>query len=194
MMSDSNHSNDVNNHEINTSSSPRKQGLVQQAAISGFARFAQRRSDIIQQEEVEEILQVSAQSISQQTSCNASTLVQLSNSSESQEKLKDLLPVYFYSWNLTNSHSIIVYLLLHYFLVKQDHHEMVSAKQLYEEHIARLKSRMSDLEERLTKSSLALATATGGPQNSAELVRLRRQVEQLISENDQLRRTNDEVC
>ena len=190
-------------YEDDPSSTASTRKPVQQASVSSFTRFAQRRNDVIQQEEIEEILKLSAQEMSKLTTSSSCTLVQLSNSPESQEKLKDLLPVYFHSWNLTSSHSIIVYLLLHYFLVKQEHDEIVTAKQLYEEHIARLKTRMSDLEERLTKSSLALATASGSAtavnrlqsqQNFTEVFRLRRQVEQLMGENAQLRRTNEEVC
>ena len=166
--------------------------------------------DLLREDEMNEVLQLSSSQISQATACNASALVQLSNSEKSHERLQQLLPLYFYSWNLTDSHSVIVFLLLHYFLLKREHKEMLGAKGLYEEHISLLKNRMTDLEAKLSVShSQSRVESHSGSRNGngsvangvgdceellSEVERLRSTVESLQCENDQLKHTNEEVC
>ena len=165
--------------------------------------------ELLREDEMHEVLQLSSSQVSQATACNASALVLLSNAEKSQERLQQLLPLYFYSWNLTNSHSVIVFLLLHYFLLKREHKEALGAKGLYEEHIALLKNRMSDLEEKLSNSHACQLSNSGSgskhgdsdhrqvgdrDQQSAEIDRLCGLIESLKLENEQLKRSNDEVC
>lgn len=168
--------------------------------------------ELLREDEMHEVLQLSSSQISQATACNASALVQLSNSEKSRERLQQLLPLYFYSWNLTDSHSVIVFLLLHYFLLKREHKEALGAKGLYEEHIALLKNRMSDLEEKLSNShSHHLSNSSSGSRTGNtnggdprpignrdqlldEVESLRSLVESLRIENEQLKHSNEEVC
>lgn len=161
--------------------------------------------DLLREDEMHEVLQLSSSQISQATACNASALVQLSNAEKSHERLQQLLPLYFYSWNLTDSHSVIVFLLLHYFLLKREHKEALGAKGLYEEHIALLKNRMSDLEAKLFSSHSNSKTWSGsGSKNGnenvtdssslSEIESLRSRLESMKCENEQLKRTNDELC
>ena len=179
--------------------------LQQQAQLTSFP-FTTR--ELLREDEMHEVLQLSSSQVSQATASNASALVQLSNSEKSHERLQQLLPLYFYSWNLTDAHSVIVFLLLHYFLLKREHKEVLGAKGLYEEHIALLKSRMSDLEEKLSNSHSHSGSSCGSsPRNgnigggggvdqvlAREVESLRNLVESLKSENDQLKRSNEEVC
>lgn len=145
--------------------------------------------------------------VSQATACNTSALVQLSNAEKSHERLQQLLPLYFYSWNLTDAHSIIVFLLLHYFLLRREHKEALGAKGLYEEHIELLKSRMSDLEAKLSNSQSSPQSdfssrirkadgsqSTGQDRQVVEIQRLMGVVESLRRENDQLQLANEELC
>ena len=162
--------------------------------------------DLLRENEMHEILQLSSSQVSQATASNAAALVQLSNSEKSHERLQQLLPLYFYSWNLTDLHSVVVFLLLHYFLLRKEHRETLGAKGLYEEHIALLKSRMSDLEDKLSNSHSRQQSGSGSKsgiedihklsedQFVSEIEHLRSQVDSLQCENSQLRRSNDEVC
>ena len=178
---------------------------TQQMQLTNFP-FTTR--ELLREDEMHEVLQLSSSQISQATASNASALVQLSNSEKSHERLQQLLPLYFYSWNLTDAHSVIVFLLLHYFLLKREHKEVLGAKGMYEEHIALLKSRMSDLEEKLFNShSHSGSGSSSSPRNgniaggddrdqalTSELESLRNQVATLRLENKQLQQSNEEVC
>ena len=179
---------------------------TQQIQLTNFP-FTTR--ELLREDEMHEVLQLSSSQISQATASNASALVQLSNSEKSHERLQQLLPLYFYSWNLTDSHSVIVFLLLHYFLLKREHKEVLGAKGIYEEHIAVLKSRMSDLEEKLSSShshSGSGSSSSSSPRNgnigtndhdqalTREVEGLRNQVTSLRLENEQLKHSNEEVC
>ena len=181
---------------------------LQQIQLTNFP-FTTR--ELLREDEMHEVLQLSSSQVSQATASNASALVQLSNSEKSHERLQQLLPLYFYSWNLTDAHSVIVFLLLHYFLLKREHREVLGAKGMYEEHIALLKSRMSDLEEKLSNShshSGSGSSSSSSPRNGniaggggdrdqaliSEIESLRNQVASLRLENEQLRHSNEEVC
>ena len=180
------------------------------ATAQQLTNFPFTARELLREDEMHEVLQLSSSQVSQATASNASALVQLSNSEKSHERLQQLLPLYFYSWNLTDAHSVIVFLLLHYFLLKREHGEVLGAKGMYEEHIALLKSRMSDLEEKLfnshshsgsgsgsNSSSPRNGNVTGGDCDQAlarEVESLRNQVASLRVENDQLKHSNEEVC
>ena len=174
------------------------------AAQTTATHFPITSRDLLRENEMHEVLQLSSSQVSQATASNAAMLVQLSNSDKSHERLQQLLPLYFYSWNLTDLHSVVVFLLLHYFLLRKEHKETLGAKGLYEEHIALLKSRMSDLEDKLSNSQQSGSGSRNGNGNmrklasddhlASEVERLRGQVESLQCENVQLRRSNDEVC
>jgi hypothetical protein len=177
--------------------------------LQHITNFPFTTRELLREDEMHEVLQLSSSQVSQATASNASALVQLSNSEKSHERLQQLLPLYFYSWNLTDAHSVIVFLLLHYFLLKLEHKEVLGAKGMYEEHIALLKSRMSDLEEKLSNShsSSGSSSSSGAPRNgnvtasggdhdqalTSEIESLRNQVAYLRSENEQLQHSNEEV-
>ena len=76
-----------------------------------------------------------------------SEIVEVANSAASRSKLQELLPVYFYSWQLQNLEAVIIHLLLNYFVLWRDGSEMRRDRQAFEEHIARLKNRVAELEE-----------------------------------------------
>ena len=176
----------------------------QQVQLTSFP-FTTR--ELLREDEMHEVLQLSSSQVSQATASNASALVQLSNLEKSHERLQQLLPLYFYSWNLTDAHSVIVFLLLHYFLLRREHKEVSGAKGIYEEHIALLKSRMSDLEEKLSNShSQSGSGSSSSPRNgniaggdhdqvlTREIESLHNQVMSLRSENEQLKHSYEEVC
>ena len=95
-------------------------------------------------QKMSEILQQMCGEISQTTT---SEIVEVANSAASQSKLRELLPVYFYSWQLQNLEAVIIHLLLNYFVLWRDGSEMRRDRQAFEEHIARLKNRVAELEE-----------------------------------------------
>ena len=182
---------------------------TQQLEQAQLASFPFTTRELLREDEMHEVLQLSSSQVSQTTASNASALVQLSNSEKSHERLQQLLPLYFYSWNLTDAHSVIVFLLLHYFLLRREHKEVLGAKGIYEEHIALLKSRMSDLEEKLSNShsqSGSGSSSNSSPRNgniaggdhdqalTREIGSLRNQLASLRLENEQLKHSNEEVC
>ena len=65
-------------------------------------------------QEVSEILQQMCEDISQTTTAE---MVEIANSAAPRSKLQELLPVYFYSWQLQSLEAVIIHLLLHYFIL-----------------------------------------------------------------------------
>ena len=114
--------------------------------------------------------------------------VEISNSKAAHSKLHDLLPTYFYTWQLQSPESVIVFLLLHWFLGKRDYGELLNSRRDYESHIERLKERVAQLEEELEPS------LSGGSHSASEQEEtLRRRVEELETENRRLTADRDRV-
>ena len=89
-------------------------------------------------QEVSEILQQMCGEISQTTTAE---MVEVANSAAPRSQLQDLLPVYFYSWQLQSLEAMIIHLLLHY------GNEMRRDRRAFEEQIERLKSCVAELEK-----------------------------------------------
>ena len=101
--------------------------------------------------EVSEILQRMCSEISQTTTAE---MVEIANSAASRSQLQELLPVYFYSWQLQSPEAVIIHLLLNYFILWRDTNgsERREVKEAFEEHIERLKIRVAELEKKLYES------------------------------------------
>ena len=140
-------------------------------------------------QEVLEILQQMCGEISQTTTAE---MVEIANSAVSRSKLQDLLPVYFYSWQLQNPEAVIIHLLLNYFILLRDGSKRREDRLAFDEYIERLKSRhVAKLEKKLYESR------TEVHQMKAELEERREsdpEINRLMKlENDKLQRTHDEV-
>ena len=125
--------------------------------------------------EVSEILQQMSCEISQSTTAE---IVEIANAADSRSKLRDLLPVYFYSWLLQGPEAVITHLLLHYFILWRDCGELRRDRQVFEEHIERL-GRVGELEEIR--------------EPNPEIGRLARQVQDLKKKSEKLQNSYDEV-
>ena len=109
-----------------------------------------------------------------------SEIVEVANSAASQSKLQELLPVYFYSWQLQNLEAVIINLLLNYFVLWRDGSDMRRDRQAFEEHIARLKNRVAELEE--------------NREPDQEINKLMKKAQDLVLQNERLQKAHDEVC
>ena len=97
-------------------------------------------------QDVSGILQQTCGEISQTTTAE---MVEVANSAVFWSKLQDLLPVYFYSWQLQSLEAVIIHLLLHYFILLRDGSERREGRPAFQEYIERLKSRVAELEKKL---------------------------------------------
>ena len=114
--------------------------------------------------------------ISQSTTAE---IVEIANSADSESKLRDLMPVYFYSWQLRSPEAVITHLLLHYFILWRDCSDLRRDRQVFEEHIECLKGRVGELEE--------------SREPDPEISRLTIQVQDLKMKNEKLQTSHDEV-
>ena len=126
--------------------------------------------------EVSEILQQMCGEISQSTTAE---IVETANSADSESKLRDLMPIYFYSWQLRSPEAVITHLLLHYFILWRDCSELRRDRQVFEEHIEWLKGRVGELEE--------------VREPDPEIIRLTKQVQDLKMKNEKLQSAHNEV-
>ena len=129
-------------------------------------------------QEVSEILQQMCGEISQTTTAE---MAEIANSPASQSKLQDLLPVYFYSWQLKSPEAVIIHLLLNYFILWRDGSEMRRDRQAFEEQVERLKSRVAELEKMRAREL------------EPDINRLTKQFQDLKLENERLQRALNEV-
>ena len=132
-------------------------------------------------QEVSEILQQMCEDISQTTTAE---MVEIANSAAPRSKLQELLPVYFYSWQLQSSEAVIIHLLLHYFILWRDGSEMRRERQAFEEQTERLKSRVAELEKMRAREL---------EETDPEINRLTKQFQDLKLENERLQRALNEV-
>ena len=96
--------------------------------------------------ETGELLEQICTQLSKETTAE---LVDIANSTVVQQRMQDMLPIYFYSWTLQQPAAIIIYLLLQFFLVKRDSSYLTKEKEECETHIYELKQKIGDLEEQL---------------------------------------------
>ena len=128
-------------------------------------------------QEVSEILQQMCEDISQTTTAE---MVEIANSAAPRSQLQDLLPVYFYSWQLQSFEAVIIHLLLHYFILWRDGSDMRQERQAFEEQTERLKSRVAELEKMRSREPDIDRLTT-------------EQVQDLKLENERLQRALNEV-
>ena len=144
--------------------------------------------------EVSEILQRMCREISQTTTAE---MVEIANSAASRSKLQELLPVYFYSWQLPSLEAVIIYLLLHCFILWRDGSEMRRDRRAFDEHIERLKIRVAELEKKLYESQTEVhqmnAELEERREPDPEIMRPMKQVQVLKLEHGKLLRAHDEV-
>ena len=139
-------------------------------------------------EEVSEILQQMCGEISRTTTAE---IVEVANSAAPRNKLQDLLPVYFYSWQLQSPDAVIICLLLNYFILWRDGRE---DRQAFEEYIERLKTRVAELEKKPDASQSEIRkTKAELEETDPEINRLTKQVQDLKMENEKLQSAHDEV-
>ena len=146
-------------------------------------------------QEVSEILQQMCGEISQTTTAE---IVEVANSAAPRSKLQELLPVYFYSWQLQGPEAVIIHLLLHYFILWRDRSERREVKEAFEEYIERLKSRVAELEKSLYESRtevhrMKAELEAERREPDPEIMRPMEQVQVLRLEHRKLQCTHDEV-
>ena len=138
-------------------------------------------------QEVSEILQRMCGEISQTTTAE---IVEVANSAASRSQLQDLLPIYFYSWQLKSPEAVIIYLLLKQW---RDSSERRRDRRASEEHSERLKARVAELEKKLYESRNDVNRVTAELEESEpEINRLMKQVQEL--QNEKLLCARNEVC
>ena len=119
-------------------------------------------------------------------------VVNLANSEEAHRELQDLLPIHFFSWNLENVESALVYTLLHMFVVLGQYGEIVRERSTYQDYISNLKGQVSQLEDELNE----IKRQTGAHQYESskdEVLRLRKENAELRSEQAKLQASQNEV-
>ena len=136
---------------------------------------------VVRLEETGELLEQTCGEISDATTTE---LIEVANSVAAQRKMQDLLPVYFHSWQLQSPESIMVFLLLSYFVLKRECTGLKRDRQSFEDHIESLKTRVGELEQDLTTVS---ATAANKPVHSVG------KLKELQDRNTKLQKAQDEV-
>ena len=141
-------------------------------------------------QEMSEILQQMCGEISQMTTAE---IVEVANSADSQSKLQELLPVYFYPWQLQSPEAVIIY-----FLLKQwrDSSERRRERRVFEEQSERLKGRVAELEKKLydSQNEVNRVTTELDWESEPEINRLMKQVQELQLQKEKLQSAHNEVC
>ena len=140
--------------------------------------------------ETGELLEQICTQLSEETTAE---LVDIANSTVVQQRMQDMLPIYFYSWKLRQPVAIIIYLLLQFFLVKRDSSDLRKDKEECETHIYKLKQKIGDLEEQLRAKSPPSINSESSTDSSVEISKLEKEIEQLSLHNQQLQNTKAEV-
>lgn len=151
----------------------------------------------ISSSEVSDILQLTARHFSRAAQSPNSSLVQKANDKEILEKVEEIVRTHFHPLNLTSLPAIIIYLLLNYFLLQREKREISSAKKLYEEHIALLKEKSSELEDRLRESrreSSRSPSSTSSMDSCHDCEETMQKLASVSREFDRLKQSYDEVC
>ena len=139
--------------------------------------------------DVPSILQATASHFSKTApTSSANDLIQNSNDEAVLQKLEEVLTTHFHPLNLTTLPSVVVYLLLNYFLLRRENKEVEAAKKLYEDHIALLKEKNTELEERWREGNQSAEC-----QSCKSCDKLRRSRDTLSEEYTKLKQSYDEV-
>lgn len=111
------------------------------------------------------------------------------------QSLEEVIKTHFHPLNLCTLPSVVVYLLLNYFVLKRESREMESAKKLYEDHIALLKEKNAELEERVRENSAcgAVKPTSTEPKSCKSCEELIKTREALSHQNAKLKQSYDEV-
>ena len=128
-------------------------------------------------------------------------MVELANNPGPQRSLtQDLLPLYFYSWELKSPIAVLVNLLLHCFVYQRDILELREGRRAFEDHIQGLKEKIAsyetELKEMKLRNGLRPCTATGQEKicyHGDEVERLQNEMAALRDENLRLQSSYDEV-
>ena len=154
----------------------------------------------IEQKEITDILTRTAANLHTSTYVkNAPTtfsIVHNANNSETHKELDRILASHFYSLNLSNYQSVIVFLLLNFFLMKREKNkEKELLKKLYEDHASILKKKISDLEDKVLKESEAgkVCSELLSSRNCSSCVELIERLEEMTTQVSQLQQSHDEV-
>jgi hypothetical protein len=142
---------------------------------------------VMGRKDVPSILQATASHLSKAAapSSGANDLIQNSNDETVLQKLEEVLKIHFHPLNLTTLPSVVIYLLLNYFLLKRENKEVEAAKKLYEDHIALLKEKNCELEEKVRENA-----DTAGCKSCEELGRSK---EALSEDYAKLKQSYEEV-
>lgn len=142
--------------------------------------------------DVPKILQATASHFSKTApSSSSNDLIRNSNDDTVLLKLEDVLKTHFHPLKLTTLPSVVIYLLLNYFLLKRENREVEAAKKLYEDHIALLKEKNAELEVKVRDCSGTKQAADFGRCKSCE--KLQQSMEELTTQCTKLKQSYDEV-
>ena len=140
----------IKSREMDQEKSQSQSQTISLANLEAAASLRRHTEDSMDQREVADILQAAASHFSKTApSSSENDLIQKSNDEAVLQKLEGVLKTHFHPLNLNTLPSVIVYLLLNYFLLRRENKEVEAAKKLYEDHIALLKDKNSELEERV---------------------------------------------
>ena len=124
---------------------------------------------------------------------DTSVVVHLSNCPGALRKIKDLLPIHFYSWKLKNAEAALIYTLLHMFVLLGQYREMEGERVTYQDYVTQLKSRIAQLEDERMFEQQQEQSSGDNERHREELVRLRRENAALRQSNTKLQASQDQV-
>ncbi len=177
-------------------------------SASGPLSSVSKNEHFVETDEVVDVLKKTAASLHSLNSSSTYSMVHSSNNPGTQEEIDRILSTHFYPLNLTNTQSVVAFLLLTCFVLKKQTREAESLKKLYEDHISLLKDKNTELEDKLLRSSTAMGDAGGkmspdcssmspmtstGAQDCTSCEHLKSRVEELTEQVTQLRSSYDEV-
>lgn len=148
-------------------------------------------------ENTEEVLQATARHFSKVAgSSGVDFLVEKANDAAIHEKLEEVLAGHFHKFGLNSLQSVLVYVLLNYFLAKKENKELESAKRLYEDHIALLKEKNSELSRRPKRESEpeGVPQTLGAQASCKSCEELQQSRDALSAQYARLKKSYDEVC
>lgn len=185
----------------NSAAASRLLDTTQSPALSASSQHRSANSDAdMEKEEIVSIIKQTAANLHSAASFNASNtigMVHSSNIPETHMELDKILESHFYSLNLVNPQSVIVFLLLSCFLLKKENKEIETVRKLYENHISLLKEKNSEIEDRTKQSSGTgkshSESASASLQSCVSCDALKARLEGMAAEESQLQQSYDDV-
>lgn len=175
------------------SNSPQRQTISLANFDAALSLNAQDERRSMDRKDIPSILQATASHFSKTApTSTANDLIQNSNDESVLQKLEEVLKMHFHPLHLTTLPSVVIYLLLNYFLLKRENKEVEAAKKLYEDHIALLKEKNAELEERVREGSASSKLSTECSSCKA-CNELRKSKEALSAEYGKLKQSYNEV-